>query len=58
MELLDQERLKSKDKKLKLVWYVSMNTLRKNVADSISYIYELFCLEKTYTLAEIWRILS
>ena len=58
MELLDQERLKSKDKKLKLVWYVSMNTLRKIVADSISYIYELFCLEKTCTLAEIWRILS
>ena len=58
MELLDQERLKSKDKKLKLVWYVSMNTLRKIVADSISYIYELFCLEKAYALAVIWRILS
>lgn len=58
MELLDQEWLKSKDKKLKWVWYVSVNILRKIVADSISYIYELFCLEKAYTLAEIWRILS
>ena len=53
MESLGQEWLKSKDKKLKLVWYVSMNTLRKIVADSISYIYYLFCLEKTCTLAEI-----
>ena len=39
MESLGQEWLKSKDKKLKLVWYISMNTLRKIVADSISYIY-------------------